>query len=143
MRPCNVGPRQTQRHHILQLIAETERATHLVEAGAGPEPTTESLINQPTIHHHIERAIRRLHLDCIEDVLPLTFDLRECCVQIGLAVFFDELDSILSGFALTEQYDDFGRLDGSKRNAGLEHAAGIHAGSDTIAELRSVGESPW
>ena len=57
------GRAQQQRHHVLQLIAEAEGAARLVVAGARPEPAAEVLIEQPAVHQHVERIVRRAHLD--------------------------------------------------------------------------------
>ena len=39
-----VRPGVDERHHVLQLIAETEGAPRLVEAAAGPKAAPESLV---------------------------------------------------------------------------------------------------
>ena len=65
-----VRPRQQQRHHVLQLIAEAEGAARLVVAGARPEPAADGLIEQPAVHQHVERIVRRAHLDRVERAVP-------------------------------------------------------------------------
>ena len=45
-----VGPREQQRHHVLQLVAEAEGAAGLVVAGAGPQPAADVLVQQPAVH---------------------------------------------------------------------------------------------
>ena len=57
------GRAKRQRHHVLQLIAEAERAARLVVAGARPQPAAHVLIEQPAVHQHVERIVRRAHLD--------------------------------------------------------------------------------
>ncbi len=48
-----------QRHRVLQLVAETERAAGLVVAAARPEAARERLIEQPAVGQHVERRIGR------------------------------------------------------------------------------------
>ena len=57
------GRANRQRHHVLQLIAEAEGAARLVVAGARPEPAADVLIEQPAVHQHVERIVRRADLD--------------------------------------------------------------------------------
>ena len=59
VRARQVGPREQQRHHVLQLIAEAERAARLVVAGARPQPAAHVLVEQPAVHQHVERVVRR------------------------------------------------------------------------------------
>ena len=65
-----VWPRERERHHVLQLIAEAERAARLVVTGAGPEAAAHVLIQQPPVHQHIKRIIRRPNADTIETAIP-------------------------------------------------------------------------
>ena len=65
-----IGPREGQRHHVLQLVAEAERAAGLVVAAARPEPAAHRLIEQPAVHQRVERIVGRPHLDRVERVVP-------------------------------------------------------------------------
>ena len=60
---ASCGAAEKQRHHVLQLIAEAERAARLVIAGARPDAARQRLIEQPAVHQHVERIVRRAHLD--------------------------------------------------------------------------------
>ena len=71
------GPREAQRHRILQLVAETVGAARLVEAGARPGAAGQRLIQQPAIHHDVERAVGRLDLHVAGELVPVRAHLRE------------------------------------------------------------------
>jgi hypothetical protein len=51
-----IGPREQQRHHVLQLIAKPERAAGLVVPAACPEATAHGLIEQPAIEQEINES---------------------------------------------------------------------------------------
>ena len=74
---AKVRPREREGHHVLQLIAEAERAARLVVTGAGPEAAAHVLIQQPPVHQHIKRIIRRPNADGIEAVIPGRLHLLE------------------------------------------------------------------
>ena len=59
MRAAEIRPRVEQRQHVLQLIAEAERAARLVRAAPRPDAAAERLIQQPAIHDQVERVVRR------------------------------------------------------------------------------------
>ena len=52
-----------QRHHILQLVAESERSARLIERRASPDAATERLVQQPVVDERIERAVGRVDFD--------------------------------------------------------------------------------
>ena len=52
------GREYSSDEHVLQLIAESERAAGLVRAAPRPDAATERLIQQPAIHQQIERIVR-------------------------------------------------------------------------------------
>ena len=70
VRPAQIGPRVQQRHHVLQLIAEAERAAGLIGAAAGPDAAAQRLIQQPAVHQQIERVVWRVHLHSPQRVVP-------------------------------------------------------------------------
>src|SRR5215475_208171 len=79
----DVGPRHRQRHDVLQLIAEAECASGLVVPSSRPEAAAERLVQQPTIHHHIERIVRRLYPDRAQRVVPTSTHLGQTRVGRG------------------------------------------------------------
>jgi len=54
MRSGEVGPRQHQRHHVLQLIAKPECSARLVVARARPETAAHVLIDEPPVDQHVK-----------------------------------------------------------------------------------------
>ena len=63
-----------QRHHVLQLVAEPERAPRLVEAAAAPEAARHGLVEEPAVGQRVERGVGRLDVDGAERVVPVLPD---------------------------------------------------------------------
>ncbi len=61
--PVQIGAAEAERHHVLQLIAKSERTAWLVVAGARPEPRRDGLVEQPAVDQEIERIVWRLDRD--------------------------------------------------------------------------------
>src|SRR3989304_3625210 len=55
-----------ERHHVLQLVPETESAPRLVVSAAGPETAHYSLVQEPAIGQEIYGLVGCLHLHCAE-----------------------------------------------------------------------------
>ena len=51
-----------QRHHVLQLVAESVGAAGLIKSRPAPEPAAQGLIQQPAVRHHIHGGIGRFHI---------------------------------------------------------------------------------
>ena len=83
-------PRYAQRHHVLQLIAETIGAACLVEGRPRPYAAGQRLIGQPAVEEDIHRPVRRLDLHGPGDVVPLLGHRGEDRVEVGLAVLCDK-----------------------------------------------------
>src|SRR5206468_1137094 len=60
-----------ERHRVLELIAEAERTTGLVEPASTPHPAGEHLVDQPAVREEVERRIRRLNVDRAERAIPI------------------------------------------------------------------------
>src|SRR5438105_15849449 len=60
-----------ERHHVLQLIAETECPPGLVESAPRPQAARQSLIEQPAIRQHVDGRVRRFHVYRAERMLPV------------------------------------------------------------------------
>ncbi len=71
-----VGAAHAQRHHVLQLVAETVGAAGLVIGRARPQPAASDLVQQPVVEQDVHRAIGRAHLHGVEHVVPLRGDCR-------------------------------------------------------------------
>jgi hypothetical protein len=68
-----VRPGVDERHHVLQLIAETEGPARLVGSAPRPETARYGLVQEPSVDQHIERGVRCFHLhgaQCVIPVLP-------------------------------------------------------------------------
>ncbi len=70
VRPGDLGRGVDQGHHVLELVAEAERAARLVEARARPVPAGEHLVEQPAVGQQVERRVGRLHLHDAQATLP-------------------------------------------------------------------------
>jgi hypothetical protein len=70
VRATEVRPRVEEREHVLQLIAEPERAAGLIRAAARSDATAQGLVDQPAVHDEIERVVRGPDLHDVEHVVP-------------------------------------------------------------------------
>jgi hypothetical protein len=75
--PRQIGARQGEGHHVLELIAEAEGAPGLVVAGPRPQPAAQVLVEQPAVHQQVEGVVRRAHLDRVEREIPGALHLDE------------------------------------------------------------------
>jgi hypothetical protein len=66
-----------QRHHVLQLVAESIGAAGLIKPGPAPEPAAQGLIQQPAVRHHIHGGIGRIHVHRAEGSIPIGPDAFE------------------------------------------------------------------
>src|SRR3972149_11942252 len=60
-----------ERHHVLQLVPETESAPRLVVSAAGPETAHYSLVQEPAIGQEMYGLVGCLHLHCAKRVIPV------------------------------------------------------------------------
>ena len=60
-----------ERHHILQLIAEAERASGLVVPAPSPQTARQSLIHEPAIGQNVDGRVGCLDVHRTESVLPV------------------------------------------------------------------------
>ena len=81
-----LGLRQPQRHRVLQLIAESIGAAGLVEAGASPGAAGQRLIEQPAIHHDVERTVWRLDLHVSRELFPMRTHRIEYRLDLDAAI---------------------------------------------------------
>ena len=70
LRPAQIGPDVEQRHDVLQLIAESERAAGLVGPAARPDSTRQRLVQQPAVDEEVERVVGRVDLKRAENLVP-------------------------------------------------------------------------
>ena len=71
-----IGATERQRHDVLDLVAEANGPPGLIETRSSPQARADRLVEQPAVHHEIERVIRSTDLDGTEGVVPERIDLR-------------------------------------------------------------------
>ena len=60
-----------ERHHVLQLIAETEGASRLVVSASRPKAARQGLVQQPAVGQHVEGLVGCFHIYRAEGVRPV------------------------------------------------------------------------
>ena len=70
-RAASRGSAWIERHRVLQLIAEAERAARLIKAGACPHAAGERLVDQPAVGQEIDGRVGRLDIDRAERAAPV------------------------------------------------------------------------
>ena len=96
MFPQQPGFGMDQRHCVLQLIAEAESAAALIVSAARPKTARKRLVEQPAVGQHIERRVRRFHIDRSQrmfPVLPHSFERRMC--RLGEAEAIGQMPCLL------------------------------------------------
>jgi hypothetical protein len=119
-----------KRHHILQLIAESESSTGLIVAAAPPQTASYDLIYEPAIDHYVEGWIWRLHLYSAERAPPVTVHafqnlMRYRCSPEAL----DKLEGILGMRPGTKTKDNLPRLAIQQLEWNADSATGIKSGT--------------
>src|SRR5882724_4248559 len=146
VRPQNVRPRQGEGHGVLQLIAEAEGATRLIEAGPRPEPAAQVLVQKPPVHEEIEGVVRGAHLDRLQGVGPEPLHRFQGDVGGGhAAVAAHQLAGVLAIPTLSQDEDEAAALSRSQADLDLQRGAGIQfgAGLDPCAALQvEIGLAP-
>jgi hypothetical protein len=66
-----------ERHHVLQLIAETEGAPRLIVSVPGPKSARYSLVQEPAVGQDIDGLVGCFHIQCAESVIPVLPDCFE------------------------------------------------------------------
>ena len=85
LRAQQLGPRVHQRHRVLQLVAEAERAAGLVVAAARPQAARDRLVDQPAVGQRVERGVGRAHLHRAQRLRPVRDDAVELGLRDGVA----------------------------------------------------------
>ncbi len=121
--------RVDQGHHVLQLIAESKRASRLIVAAARPKTAGDRLIQQPAIGKHIERLIGGLHMDRSQRMCPMMpngFQRRTACRRPSEAT--NELTGILSIFSNSQPEGTVALLTDGEVEGQLNRATRIQSG---------------
>ncbi len=134
-------PRVDERGGVLELVAEAEGTARLVESGAPPEPAADVLVEEPAVHHHVERGRRRLHLHGRERLPPARADRRERLVDsAGLPVARDERARRVRAGRLAQEERALDGFAGTDRDRDLERGAGVEAGARPAVERALVAQ---
>ena len=145
MRTRDGGLRVHERHHVLELVAESIRAARLVDGRAAPNAAGERLIEQPSIHHHVEAGLRRLHDHRRQDSLPGS----ELAIELGRrlargAVAAQELAHRILALVGTEQRHDLTSLAWLDVDRALERDARIDGRArGLVHDLAGLTQRRW
>ena len=139
MVPVEVGPREAERHHVLELIAEAIRASRLLISRACPHPAAQILVQQPAIHDHVERVVRRVHLHSIEHLIPTSPNDFGCSLSGGHgAVAPYQLLRVRSVIPLSQQHEQPSCLPGPQFDARVEGRAWIQTRANPIRQTAAA-----
>ena len=131
----DVGPRRDEREHVLELVAEAERAAGLVEARARPHARAERLVQQPPVHEDVEGVVGRVHLHRFQDLVPPRLHRRPRGVGgLDAGVSPDEAPRVLAVTALPEQEHGAAVLARFQRQAHLQRSTRVEAGPETTRQ---------
>ena len=135
--------RHHQRQHVLQLIAEAERAARLIEGGASPDAAGQRLVEQPAVEHQVHRSIRRRDLHRAEQRAPEALHILEGrgdSLRRAAAPHERRHAGFIGGFA--EQADHGLLLRRLQRDADLYGAARVHRRAGAVREARRARAPP-
>src|SRR6266436_6777704 len=117
-----------QRHHILQLVAESERAAGLIETAPAPDAAAQSLIQEPAIGHEVGSRVGSIDIDRAECVTPVTPDsFLSLAGRIRLAVTPNQLLHVLQVATRAQAKCYLPRLLRRQIEGELEGGAGVKA----------------
>jgi hypothetical protein len=124
-----VRPGVDERHHVLQLIAETEGPTRLVGSAARPKTARQSLVQEPSVDQHIERRIRCFHLNGAECVIPvLPHRLREPARSGRSPEAIRQVAGVIGVTSYAEREDDLTLFPVRYLEGHMDRCAGIQSG---------------
>ena len=105
------GLSMNHRHHILQLIAESESAPRLIISAASPQAASHHLIKEPAIGQNVNRRIGCFHLYGAKRTLPIMPDLFQCLMcGCGSPKPLRQLERIVGVEPGSQAEYDFARL---------------------------------
>ena len=135
-----VGPRERQRHDVLQLVAEAEGAARLVEAGPRPEPAAQVLVEEPAVHEQIEGVVRRAHLDGVQGIGPRTAAPRRRARSAAATLPWRRTSSraCVAIPSLSQEEDEAARLARRQGDRDLQRGAGIESGAECARQGRAA-----
>ena len=125
-------------HHVLQLIAETERTARLVIATARPQTAGQRLIQEPAIGQHVERRVGRVDLYGAKRVLPVLphFFQRLLCGYPAAAAL-QQLSGVVVIAPGTESENSFTFFPFHQLECDLNRCAGIECCANFVGQMRA------
>ena len=127
-----------ERHHILQLIAKTERTSRLIVAAASPEAAREGLVQQPAVGQHIDRRIGCLDIHCAEGLIPILpnrFERATCRHRSPKAM--GQAVSVIDALPGAQREDDFSFLAFRQIEWNVDRSTGIQTGPHFAGKPRA------
>jgi hypothetical protein len=118
-----------ERHHVLQLIAETEGAPWLVVSIPGPKTARYSLVQEPAIGQEVDGLVGCFHIHCAESVIPVLpdrFERVSRCSRSPKATH--QVAGIIGILSYTEPEDYLTLLSVGKFEGNLDSGAWIQSG---------------
>ena len=132
VRACDRGRGMAERQHVLDLIAEAEGAARLEVPRARVDAARQRLVQQPRVHHRVERVVGRPHLHRIQQACPVRF---HAAARLGGAVHLCEAGGerlrMCLIVALAEHDHEFRGGSRAERDPDVERGAGVEATAET------------
>ena len=128
-----------QRHHVLQLVAESVGPAGLIKPGAAPQPATQGLIQQPAVGQHVHGRIGSFDLHRAEGSLPILPDsFQRRAAGVGAAKATNQGLHFRRAPTDAEAKTDLAFLPGRQIASDLHRAAGIQTGAHFSGKPRAL-----
>ena len=134
---CLGSFRHDEGHYVLQLITESISATQLIESGARPYATGQSLIKQPAVQHHVHGLIGSADLHSSQDVVPLAQHFTQDLIQVRSSVTTEQFTRAFFTFRFAQEKNDVHPSTRPQFEHRLQGGAGIQ-GSTYFAPERPI-----
>src|SRR5208282_193345 len=117
-----------KRHHVLQLVAETEGAPRLVECAPPPKTARESLVDEPAVSQDVEGLVGCFHLHRAKRVLPVLPNRFERVMGGSrFAKTTHQVVSVIFAMAYAESEDDLTLLPVCQLERNLYRGTGVQS----------------
>src|SRR3990170_931118 len=128
-----------ERHHVLQLVAETEGAPRLVVSAAGPKTARERLVQEPAIGQDINGRVGCFHLHCAKRVIPVLPHLFERAARDGRSPeTTHQFAGVIGISSCAEPEDDLALLPVGQIEGNLDSGTGIQSGPHLAGEAQPM-----
>src|SRR5208282_4967037 len=117
-----------KRHHVLQLVAETEGTPRLVECAPPPNTAGESLVDEPAVSQDVEGLVGCFYLHRAQRVLPvLPYRFERVMGGSRFAETTRQVVSVLFATAYAEREDDLALLPVGQLERNLYRGTGVES----------------